>query len=77
MHTVSWFSFFICVQSGDCSLREATIIASVLSKVSVPANHSAAALLKVIHLVATRRCYGVLILRRLKPVGGDALLGRK
>lgn len=30
-----------------CTLREATIIGSVLSKVSIPANHSAAALLRL------------------------------
>ena len=33
--------------SHSCTLREATIIGSVLSKVSVPANHSAAVLLKL------------------------------
>lgn len=33
--------------SRTCTLREATIIGSVISKVSVPANHSAAALLKL------------------------------
>lgn len=32
-------------QSGNCTLREAVIIASVLAKVSVPVLHSAAALL--------------------------------
>ncbi|CAM9802218.1 unnamed protein product, partial [Phaeothamnion confervicola] len=31
----------------DCSLREATIFASVLAKVSIPANHSAVAILKL------------------------------
>ncbi len=34
-------------QSGTCTLREATIIGSVLAKVSIPMNHSAAALLKL------------------------------
>eukprot|EP01041_Mallomonas_annulata_P012089 gene12089-25344_t len=34
-------------QSRNCSLREATIIGSVLAKVSIPANHSAAALLRL------------------------------
>jgi len=34
-------------QSRTCSLREATIIGSVLAKVSVPGNHSAAALLRL------------------------------
>jgi len=34
-------------QSRHCSLREATIIGSVLAKVSIPANHSAAALLRL------------------------------
>ncbi|RYG65972.1 hypothetical protein EON64_10790 [archaeon] len=33
--------------SGSCSLREATIVGSVLTKVSVPAIHSAAALLRL------------------------------
>jgi essential nuclear protein 1 len=34
-------------QSGTCTLREAAIIGSVLAKVSIPMNHSAAALLKL------------------------------
>jgi essential nuclear protein 1 len=34
-------------QSRTCTLREATIIGSVLAKVSVPGNHSAAALLRL------------------------------
>lgn len=34
-------------QSGDCTLREAAILGSVLVKVSVPAIHSAAALLRL------------------------------
>jgi len=34
-------------QSGTCTLREATIIGSVLAKVSIPMNHSAACLLKL------------------------------
>jgi essential nuclear protein 1 len=32
---------------GQCSIKDATVIASVLQKVSVPANHSAAVLLKL------------------------------
>lgn len=35
------------LQSGDCTLREATIIGSVLSKVSIPLLQSSAALLKL------------------------------
>lgn len=35
------------VEEGDCSLREAVIISSVLAKHSVPMLHSAAALLKI------------------------------
>lgn len=35
------------VSSRTCTLREATIIGSVLSKVSIPGNHSAAALLRL------------------------------
>ena len=33
--------------AGNCSLKEATVIAAVLARVSVPANHSAVALLKL------------------------------
>jgi len=33
--------------NSECSIKEATVMASVLSKVSVPANHSAVALLKL------------------------------
>jgi essential nuclear protein 1 len=36
----------IC-EDGTCTLREATIIASVLTKVSIPVIHSAAALMKL------------------------------
>ena len=41
------------VQSGDCTIREATIIGSVLPKVSIPVNHAAVVLLKL----ATARDY--------------------
>ena len=34
-------------QSGTCTLREATIIGSVLAKVSIPSNHSAAAVMRL------------------------------
>uniref|UniRef100_A0A915HMX0 Bystin n=1 Tax=Romanomermis culicivorax TaxID=13658 RepID=A0A915HMX0_ROMCU len=34
-------------ESGDCTLREATIIGSLLTKCSVPSLHSAAAMLKI------------------------------
>ena len=38
----------LCVlQCGTCTLREATIIASVLGKNSVPLLHSAAAIIKI------------------------------
>ena len=33
--------------SGQCSLKEATVIAAVLSKVSIPVNHSAVCILKL------------------------------
>eukprot|EP00752_Nemacystus_decipiens_P017730 g15898.t1 len=36
--------------SGDCTLREAAIFASVLARVTIPANHSAVALLKLAQL---------------------------
>ena len=34
-------------QAGDCTLREAVIIASILTKNSIPMLHSAAAILKI------------------------------
>jgi len=34
-------------ESGDCTLREATIVGSVMSKVSIPVLHSSAAILKI------------------------------
>eukprot|EP00904_Undaria_pinnatifida_P013536 jgi/Undpi1/9312/HiC_scaffold_26.g11770.m1 len=36
--------------AGDCTLREASIFASVLARVTIPANHSAVALLKLAQL---------------------------
>ncbi|CAM9593694.1 unnamed protein product, partial [Scytosiphon promiscuus] len=36
--------------AGDCTLREAAIFASVLSRVTIPANHSSVALLKLAQL---------------------------
>lgn len=41
------------IQSGTCTLREACIFGSVLSKVSIPSIHSAAALLRLIELPYT------------------------
>ena len=38
------------VQSQTCTLREATIIGSVISKISIPGIHSSAALLKLLQL---------------------------
>ena len=37
----------IFLQAGDCTLREAVIIASILTKNSIPMLHSAAAILKI------------------------------
>ena len=37
----------VLFQSGTCTLREATIVASVLAKISIPMLHSAAAILKI------------------------------
>ena len=34
-------------QSGDCNLREAVIVSSVLKRVSLPVLHAAAALLRI------------------------------
>lgn len=42
-----WTVSHINFQSGTCTLREAVIIGSVLSKTSIPVLHSAAALLKI------------------------------
>lgn len=35
------------MQSGNCTLREATIVGSVISKVSIPVSHAAVVLLKL------------------------------
>jgi essential nuclear protein 1 len=43
---------FPLVESGTCTLREAHIIASVVTKCSIPALHSAAALLRLTDLAA-------------------------
>lgn len=52
-----------CLQSGTCTLREAAILGSVLTKVSVPVLHSGAALLKLAEMeytgpwpIPSRRC---------------------
>lgn len=37
-------------QSANCTLREASIIGSVMSKVSIPGNHSAAVLLRLVDM---------------------------
>jgi essential nuclear protein 1 len=47
---LAWWLLSVCFfdsQSGNCTLREAIIIGSVMSKTSVPMLHSAAALLKL------------------------------
>lgn len=43
-------------QSGTCTLREAAILGSVLTKVSVPVLHSGAALLKLAEMDYTGAC---------------------
>ena len=40
-------------QEGDCSLREAAIIGSIITKVSIPVLHSAAAMLKIAEMEYT------------------------
>jgi len=48
MHNLLCTLFFIlCLQAGNCTLREAVIISSVLVKNSIPMLHSAAAILKI------------------------------
>ncbi|EFA85922.1 bystin [Heterostelium album PN500] len=42
--------FLPLAEGGDCTLLEAKIIASVVAKVSIPVNHSAAALIKLASL---------------------------
>jgi len=48
---ITWFTVYACnlclSQCGTCTLREATIVASVLAKNSVPLLHSAAAIIKI------------------------------
>lgn len=43
---------FPLVSTGSCTLREATIISSVLARVSIPVLHSAAALLRLCDIAA-------------------------
>eukprot|EP00735_Rhodelphis_limneticus_P004102 TRINITY_DN15655_c0_g1::TRINITY_DN15655_c0_g1_i1::g.18690::m.18690 TRINITY_DN15655_c0_g1::TRINITY_DN15655_c0_g1_i1::g.18690 ORF type:complete len:452 (+),score=165.81,sp/A9UNU6/BYST_MONBE/48.49/6e-135,Bystin/PF05291.6/3.7e-127 TRINITY_DN15655_c0_g1_i1:50-1405(+) len=43
-------------EAGDCTLREAMIIGSVMAKVSVPALHSAAALMKLAQMEYSGAC---------------------
>ena len=40
-------------QSGTCTLREAIIVSSVLSKCSIPMLHSAAAIIKIVEMEYT------------------------
>ena len=48
------------VQDGDCTLRDAVILSSVLSRTSIPVLHSSAALLKIAEMpyngVSLRHC---------------------
>ena len=53
-------------ESGDCTLREAAIIGSVLVKVSVPVLHSAAALLKIAEMEYTGTCSCLSILTKIR-----------
>lgn len=50
----AWFKGFLfpLLVDGTCTLREATIVASVLQRVSVPVLHSAAALLRLTEIAA-------------------------
>ena len=47
-------------QSGDCTLREAVIITSVLQRASIPVLHSAAALLHALSMLMTIANHAVL-----------------
>jgi essential nuclear protein 1 len=51
----AWFKGILLpvCESGQCTLREATIIASILAKVSVPVLHSAAAITKIAEMPYT------------------------
>ena len=40
----------LAAEGGGCTLKEATVVAAVVSRVSIPANHSAVALLKLAEL---------------------------
>ena len=46
-------SFFLCSQSGNCTLREAIILSSILARNSIPMLHSAAAILKIAEMEYT------------------------
>lgn len=46
-YRVKYVSFSTAFQSGQCTLREAVIVSSILSKVSIPMLHSAAAIIKI------------------------------
>lgn len=62
----SWFKgiLFPLVESGTCTLREASIISGVLVRVSVPVLHSAAAIQGLCHIAAQEASAGT--------VGGGA-----
>lgn len=46
IHALQLTQYFL-LQAGDCTLREAIIVGSVLARNSVPVLHSSAALLKI------------------------------
>jgi hypothetical protein len=48
--TNNLFKWCSLLQAGNCTLREAVIISSILAKNSIPMLHSAAAILKIYYL---------------------------
>jgi essential nuclear protein 1 len=56
----SLFIVLFFFQAGDCTLKEAVILSSVLSKTSIPVLHSSAALIKIAEMKYSGWCSSVL-----------------
>ena len=54
--TVMFWSCFVAVQTRTCTLREAIIIGSLISKTSIPVLHSSAAMLKIAEMDYSGNC---------------------
>ena len=58
----TYYNINVC-QSGTCTLREAVIIGSVLTKTSIPVLHSSAALLKLAEMEYSGEEIGMSLLK--------------